>query len=120
MKNEVYAADIPGALFLGDWYPTGEALLLQQDHEARNALVRYDLGTGELTAVVTALAAEIAECAPLAVSEAKHAIDAGITLSVADALALEHACYEVVLASEDRNEGLASFAEKRPPVFKGK
>jgi dipeptidyl aminopeptidase/acylaminoacyl peptidase len=45
-------ADLPGALFLGDWYPGGEALLLQQDHEARNALFRYDLGSGELARVV--------------------------------------------------------------------
>lgn len=66
------------------------------------------------------LAAEIAECAPLAVSEAKHAIDGGRALRMGDSLALEQACYEVVLASADRNEGLAAFAEKRPPVFKGK
>lgn len=46
------AVDIPGALFLGDWYPKGEALLLQQDHEARNALFRYDPASGELTVVV--------------------------------------------------------------------
>ena len=46
------AADIPGALFLEDWYPGGEALLLKQDHEARNALFRYDLPGAELTALV--------------------------------------------------------------------
>ncbi|MDB4969089.1 MAG: crt3, partial [Myxococcales bacterium] len=50
----------------------------------------------------------------------KRAIDGGVGLPLPDALALERACYEVVLASEDRNEGLAAFAEKRPPVFKGK
>jgi methylglutaconyl-CoA hydratase len=101
-----------------------ELILTGRRIPARRALelriVSRVVPPAELAATAAALAAEIAECAPLAVSEAKHAIDAGITLSVADALALEHACYEVVLASEDRNEGLASFAEKRPPVFKGK
>ena len=51
---------------------------------------------------------------------AKRAIDEGVALPLADGLALEAACYEEVLASEDRNEGLAAFAEKRPPVFKGR
>jgi dienelactone hydrolase len=45
-------ARVPGALFLQDWYPAGEALLLQQDHEARNALFRYDLPGGESSVVV--------------------------------------------------------------------
>ena len=36
----------------GTGTPGGEALLLQQDHEARNALFRYDLASGELTPVV--------------------------------------------------------------------
>jgi enoyl-CoA hydratase/carnithine racemase len=83
-------------------------------------VVSLVVAPGELIAAVERLAAEIAECAPLAVSEAKHAIDVGPSLTIADALALEHACYEVVLASEDRDEGLAAFAEKRAPVFKGK
>jgi methylglutaconyl-CoA hydratase len=75
---------------------------------------------GALVQAVERLAAEIAECAPLAVSEAKHAIDGGQSLRMGDALALEQACYEVVLASEDRSEGLTAFLEKRRPLFKGK
>jgi enoyl-CoA hydratase/carnithine racemase len=56
----------------------------------------------------------------LATGAAKRAIDGGIELPLADGLALEAACYEEVLASDDRNEALAAFAEKRPPVFKGR
>jgi enoyl-CoA hydratase/carnithine racemase len=66
------------------------------------------------------LADDIAAAGPLAVAAAKRAIDGGAMLPLADALALEAACYEEVLASDDRNEGLNAFAEKRPPVFKGR
>ena len=43
---------VPGALFLEDWYPGGDALLLRQDHEARDTLLRYDVTTGEMSPVV--------------------------------------------------------------------
>ena len=66
------------------------------------------------------LADEIASAGPLALAAAKRAIDSGAGLPLADGLALEAACYEEVLASDDRNEGLAAFAEKRAPLFKGK
>jgi len=66
------------------------------------------------------LADEVAAGGPLAVAAAKRAIDEGAALPLADALAVEAACYQEVLASDDRNEGLTAFAEKRPPVFKGK
>jgi len=66
------------------------------------------------------LAEEIAGAAPLAVAAAKQAIDAGASLSLAEGLALERRCYEAVLGTADRDEGLAAFAEKRRPVFRGK
>jgi methylglutaconyl-CoA hydratase len=74
----------------------------------------------ELPAAAARLAAEVAACGPLALAQAKLAIDGGLDLPLAAGLALEQACYEVVLGSDDRNEGLAAFAEKRPPAFKGR
>jgi enoyl-CoA hydratase/carnithine racemase len=74
----------------------------------------------ELPEAAARLAGEIAAAAPLALGAAKRAIDGGYELPLADGLALEAACYEEVLASQDRNEGLAAFAEKRPPAYKGK
>ncbi len=74
----------------------------------------------ELAAAAERLAAEVAECAPLAVAAAKRAIDDGAPLAIGDALAVERARYETILTSEDRNEGLAAFAEKRRPKFQGK
>jgi enoyl-CoA hydratase/carnithine racemase len=73
-----------------------------------------------LVDIAAKLADEIAMAGPLAVAAAKRAIDEGAALPLADALALEATCYEEVLASDDRNEGLAAFAEKRPPTFKGR
>jgi enoyl-CoA hydratase/carnithine racemase len=74
----------------------------------------------ELVPAAERLAAEIAACAPLAVAAAKRAIDDGAALSITDALAVERARYEMVLVTDDRNEGLAAFTEKRGPLFKGK
>jgi enoyl-CoA hydratase/carnithine racemase len=74
----------------------------------------------ELEAAAADLADEVAACAPLAVAQAKAAIDGGLALSLPGGLALEKRCYEVVLASADREEGLRAFAEKRRPVFQGK
>jgi enoyl-CoA hydratase/carnithine racemase len=73
-----------------------------------------------LAAAAARVAAEIAAAGPLAVATAKRAIDGGFHLALEEALDVERSCYEVVLASEDRNEGLAAFAEKRPPAFKGR
>ncbi|RKH06466.1 enoyl-CoA hydratase [Corallococcus praedator] len=75
---------------------------------------------GHLLQVAFQLAEAVVENAPVAVATAKHAIDEGTGLELDDALALELKKYEEVLKTEDRLEGLRAFAEKRPPVYKGR
>lgn len=62
----------------------------------------------------------IANGAPIAQSAALRAIDASYELSLELGLELERVFYDQTLRSEDRNEALKAFAEKRKPVFKGK
>jgi methylglutaconyl-CoA hydratase len=66
------------------------------------------------------LAETIVANGPVAVRLAKRAIDRGAALPIEQALALEWECYGETLGSEDRDEALAAFAEKRPPRFRGK
>ena len=67
-----------------------------------------------------AMADAVAQAAPVAVAQAKHAIDEGLSKELDAALALELEKYEGVLKTEDRLEGLRAFAEKRAPVWKGR
>jgi methylglutaconyl-CoA hydratase len=83
-------------------------------------LVTQVVPAAALAAAAAALAAEIALAGPLAVAQAKRAIDDGFGRPLAEGLAVERAAYQVVLASADRNEGLAAFAEKRKPRWQGK
>jgi enoyl-CoA hydratase/carnithine racemase len=62
----------------------------------------------------------IAEGAPIAQAAALEAIDRSFDLSLDVGVELERVSYERTLASEDRGEALAAFAEKRKPRFKGK
>ncbi len=83
-------------------------------------LVARVVPAGALRSAVTELTDQLATAGPLALAQAKRAVDNGFNLPMAEALALERQCYEVVLTSEDRNEGLRAFAEKRPARFSGR
>jgi enoyl-CoA hydratase/carnithine racemase len=65
------------------------------------------------------LAREIARNGPIAVAQAKFAINCGSEASLGVALPLESKAYEVIIPTKDRMEALAAFSEKRKPVFKG-
>jgi len=86
----------------------------------RLGLVAQVTPDGELDKSVEALCAELASAAPLALAAAKQAIDRGCDEPMTKALEIERACYESLLATHDRTEGLRAFAEKRPPHFRGK
>lgn len=70
--------------------------------------------------VALELAAEIASNAPLAVRAAKKSISGGHALPLDQALALEAECYQPLLRTGDRVEGLRAFREKRRPRYQGK
>ena len=74
----------------------------------------------DLVAAVERLVAELMLAAPISLTQAKRAIDGALDLDLAAGLAHERACYAVTLTTEDRDEGLRAFAEKRPPVYKGR
>jgi len=66
------------------------------------------------------MAAMICETGPIAIEQAKYAVNYGIDTDLHTGLALESNAYWVTIPTEDRLEGLAAFKEKRKPVYKGK
>ncbi len=66
-----------------------------------------------------ALAAQIAERAPLAVRLAKEAINQAYESHLSAGLAAERRAFYFLFSSEDQSEGMAAFLEKRKPVWKG-
>jgi enoyl-CoA hydratase len=75
---------------------------------------------GELIDTCMEYVAMINETGPIAVEQAKYAINKGIETDLATGLAIESNAYRVTIPTEDRVEGLKAFSEKRKPVYKGK
>jgi len=69
---------------------------------------------------VRQFATELASKAPVAVKVAKAVINKGSELSLDAALALEREGFSTVGSTEDLQEGVSAFIEKRKPTFKGK
>ncbi|OXB39810.1 methylglutaconyl-CoA hydratase [Cryptococcus neoformans] len=66
------------------------------------------------------LARQILTSAPLALAAAKRAISSAPELSLESGLDLERAVYNGLLDTDDRQEGLKAFAEKRRADFRGR
>jgi len=73
----------------------------------------------QLMAEARTWASEIASGAPLALRAAKKAIDNGFDRDLQAGLSIETKAYLTLINTRDRLEGLAAFAEKREPVYKG-
>jgi len=69
---------------------------------------------------VRQFAAELASKAPVALKIAKALINKGADVSLDAAIALEREGFGVVASTEDLQEGVSAFTEKRKPTFKGK
>jgi enoyl-CoA hydratase/carnithine racemase len=98
-------------IFTGRRVPAAEALAM--------GLVNKLSAPGGSVSEALDLAAEIGQNAPLAVAQAKAAINGGLHLAWDDAALLEREMYHPLLTTKDRLEGLAAFHEKRTPNFRG-
>jgi enoyl-CoA hydratase/carnithine racemase len=65
------------------------------------------------------IAEEIAANGPVALAQAKYAVNKGSEVSLPMGLAIESNAYAVTIPTRDRIEGLTAFREKRKPVYTG-
>lgn len=82
-------------------------------------LVEFVAPAGAVLNKAIELAEQIVRNAPIALAQAKYAIDQGLQRDLATGLAVEQAAYDVTLPTKDRLEGLQAFKEKRHPIYKG-
>lgn len=88
---------------------------------AREAGLVAELSPPELTLEkALELARTIAEKPPVAVRLAKDALRQAFEASLSAGLDYERKAFTVLAGTEDRNEGIAAFMEKRKPRFTGR
>jgi enoyl-CoA hydratase/carnithine racemase len=75
---------------------------------------------GKLMDETLAIARAIIANAPLAVRQAKRAIQGGQGMPLDRAMEFEIECYERLVETADRREGISAFNEKRKPRFTGR
>ena len=99
-------------IFTGEVFDAAEAV--------RIGLVNRVVPVAELERVTRALAEKIAAGPPGVLRLAKHMVNRAATSDLAAALDLEAYSQGLAIASEDHQEGLAAFFDKRPPKFTGR
>jgi enoyl-CoA hydratase/carnithine racemase len=82
-------------------------------------LVNSTCAPEELLNACNEMAAMICETGPVAIEQAKYAINYGLETDLNTGMAIESNAYWVCIPTKDRLEGLAAFREKRKPVYKG-
>jgi enoyl-CoA hydratase len=97
---------------------TGE--LIGADEALRLRLVEEVLEPGQLLERARAIAETIAAKSPVAVAAAKEATRAALSLPLDEGLKLETALFQLCFSSEDKQEGVRAFLEKRAAAFVGR
>lgn len=99
-------------IFTGRQVKAEEALLF--------GLVNHVTEPHKLMEISLEMMETILEMAPLALAYAKVAIQGGVEMELSRALDFERDVAALTFGTEDKQEGMAAFLEKRKPIFKKK
>jgi enoyl-CoA hydratase/carnithine racemase len=94
--------------------------MIGAEEAERAGLVSRVVPLAELMTEALAAARKIAELSPLSILMAKEAVDAAYETTLSQGIAFERRLFQSSFAFEDQKEGMAAFAEKRKPAFKGR
>ncbi|MBU2550854.1 MAG: enoyl-CoA hydratase/isomerase family protein [Proteobacteria bacterium] len=97
---------------------TGDAITAAKAHEI--GLVQEVVPFSQLRETALDIAGRINKKAPLAVRAAKRAARLGFELPIEEGLDIENKAFADCCATQDKNEGVSAFLEKRKPVFQGR
>lgn len=86
----------------------------------RFGLVNHVFAADELEAKTMDFAAKIAEKAPIALQLCKEAVKFASRSNLDEGLRREVDLFAICFSTEDKQEGVSAFLEKRKPSFKGK
>lgn len=99
-------------LYTGDTIDAREAF--------RIGLVEKVVSPGNALNEAKEIAKKIMAKGPMAITLIKKAVNEGINLSLKEGLKIERDNFGKACDTEDKNEGVKAFLEKRTPIFKGK
>jgi enoyl-CoA hydratase len=94
--------------------------MISAEEAQRLGLVNYVVAPEELEAKTIELANKIAEMSPVALAMAKAAVKNSARTTLREGLDAEVDLFALCFSSEDKEEGVRAFIEKRKPEFKGK